>query len=632
MSDSTPRTITIGGNFAQSVKISDSLSNGDQCTAENYSHAEGYKSKSNGKYSYAGGYRAIADHDRSYVWSGRQDDVNRLGSNGEGTFNIYTGSNNNLNGIYIDGQTLTQQITSNFDSRYSNKVLMESEGNVFTKLNTFDSIAVTGQGVGITTGVNTVANFRGILNATTPLTTSTEDERVATVGYVRAMLNSATVTSMNEFVHRPAPNVGVGSSINPIYVDENGTAVASVSSVGGENQPIYLKDGEMVPLTANVGNPATPVYLNNGTIVPCSRSIPDLNALTRVLFTFRYVTSVDITGGTGSDSENYSLPVMEWYRIYSDKWCEQGGIVPFQDFKTEVSPGGERYAKVKLRVPYVKEKDADSDNASYQLMCSLWDKSPSIYNDIYVYTTSKTYRDFIASNAIPYAYGGWDHIMTYGGCTWKSMGYVSDETMNALMGGFTWDHDTESWGGEYVTDFTSGEYVNEELPPGRYRIWMVGKGGEAGNASDGTSYIRYSGSAAGSLMAEISIDAPTRIELKIDLDNRCATCSLDDSTLLTVEFGNNGEGWGYTGSAPGGKVTVIGDERIKYIESGNGEDGTYSHEWVSGYEGQHFPGMVYSYLVKNDKIEGNYGCSANYTSSGIIPPGEARVMLFRYLN
>ena len=627
MSDSTPRTITIGGNFAQSVKVSDSLSNGDQCTAENYSHAEGCKSKSTGKYSYAGGYRAIADHDRSYVWSGRQDDVNRFGSNGEGTFSIYTGSNNNLNGIYIDGQTLTQQITSNFDSRYSNKVLMESEGNVFTKLNTFDSIAVTGQGVGITTGANTVANFRGILNATTPLTSSTDDGRVATIGYVRAMLNSATLTSMDEFVHRPAPNVGVGSGINPIYVDENGTAVASISSVGGENQPIYLKDGEMVPLTANVGNSITPVYVNNGSIVSCSRSIPDLNELSRVLFTFRYVTSVEITGGTGTSNENYSLPVMEWYRIYSDKWCEQGGTVPFQDFRTEVVANSERYTKVKLRVPYVRESDAETDNASYQLMCSTWDKSPSTSNDMYSYTENKTYRDFIIQEGIPVSTPAtYAHIRTYGGCTWKSMGYVSDETMNSLMSGLIWDWNTESWGGVYLTEMTSGDY-EASLEPGKYRLWMVGKGGESYRYQYGNWYVTtYSGGAAGSLLLDIELTETTNISLEIKDDERKCICSLDNTIIAEAEYGEEGSGGNH-----GGTILVNEDGRITFINGGKGEDGTTA--WFDYTEniGSFAAPRVYSVLIRNNILTGLYGCSGTYTDT-IDPPGSAYILLFKHGN
>lgn len=614
------RNIMVAGDFAQSVKVSNSLSNGEQCTAENFSHAEGYKSTSNGQYSYAGGYRAIADHDRSYVWSGRRDDVNRMGSNGEGTFNIYTGGNNNINGIYVDGQTLVQQIKNNFDSRYSNKVLLESEGNVFTKPNTFNSITVTGQGVGITTEQGTVSNFGGILNATTPPSGSTEDGRVATIGYVKSLLNSAALTSNDEFVHRPVPNSGVGSGVNPIYVDENGTAVASTSSVGAENQPIYMKDGEMVPLTADIGNSITPVYVNGGKITSCSRSIPDLNSLNRILFTYRHTDSIPITGGTGADSENYDLTVMSWYRVYSDGWCEQGGTIPFQNFKTEVQPGSERYDRVKLYVPY------DKNNVSYQIMCSTWDKSPDTNNDMYAYTVNKTYRDFLVQEGIPVSTPSWySHIRTYGGCTWKTMGYVSNETMNSIMSGLVWNWDTESWGGVYLTEMTSGAYA-VPLEPGRYRLWMVGKGGEARRTYPYWYASTDSGGAAGSLLLDIELTETTNISLEIKDDERKCICSLDDTIVAEVEYGQDGD----SGNM-GGKIHVNEDGRLTFLHGGKGEDGTHAWYDFSENTGSFAAPRVYSVLIRNNILTGLYGCSGNYTAT-IDPPGSAYILLFKHGN
>lgn len=113
------RIITVKGKFNNTVIISDSLANGQNCTCPSndtpkYSHAEGKGSVAEGLYSHADGYNAHAESDYSFVWSGRiaQNTTNK--DNGESTYSIYT--NDARDKLITDYKNISGDSDDRFDS------------------------------------------------------------------------------------------------------------------------------------------------------------------------------------------------------------------------------------------------------------------------------------------------------------------------------------------------------------------------------------------------------------------------------------------------------------------------------------------------------------------------------------
>ena len=297
------RQITLAGDFKQSVNITNSLTNGESCSADYFGHAEGYKSHSHGKYSYAGGYSAYAKDNNSYVWSGKGSGSSYQ-SNGEGTYNIYTGSVNTdpLKYIYVDGSTIDSRISSTFSSVYLNTNLL-SRTNTWSKKNTYSGAQNGGI---ILDGVNLVGNSNSAIelangstatfNGTAKAKTLQFDEKnsaetgvgklddIATTQYVKNAF-AASLNSISEnYVKRGNATTAIGSASKPVYIDASGNAVAITDNVvfrgdestaGNNLKPIYMKDGSIVPSNASVGDTVTPMYMKGGTFTKLSGSVGD---------------------------------------------------------------------------------------------------------------------------------------------------------------------------------------------------------------------------------------------------------------------------------------------------------------------------------------------------------------------
>lgn len=613
------RNITISGTFLQGVDIANSLSN-TACSASNFSAAEGFETSANGYHSHACGVKSDAVNDRSFVWSGKTAG-GTFPTSGDGTYNIYTNTDN-ISGIYVDGETITECIKHAVDDVYSNDMLKSSNGNVFTKQNTFNSISVSGINNGINTSQSTISTFNGALSANTPQLTDTNMGRVVTVGYVRASMDSAATSSSDNFVHIDTHGAATGSGTIPTYVDGEGTISRFISSVGSDINPIYMDDGKLTALSSTIGDSITPVYLGNDGFQQVNSSIFDLYSIPVITKTFNKIDKIRIAAG---QSETYELTAMTWYRLYSDRWCEQGGTVPFQDFDSTAEGTYTCY----LTVPY-----ADS---SYQLESSLWDSVPSIYNDLWVYTTSKSYEKFKLDIAYFTQYPeSYAHIKTYGGSSWYTEGYVSDDTYFHLMNGDTWEHITESWGNQLI--YNSEVYGTNtlELTPGKYRIFMVGRGGDYyASYSDYTFYC-YTGGAGATLIMDFDID--NNLTIRLDINESLKYCSMkqvngiEELELVKVGFGGTYGG----GTNDITNLSLAPFETYSVLTNKNGDTYTY----YSGDQGSLPSGYVVP-ISKSEfsKIYGTYhGCSPtlvlypSYVSANVIVergPGNPLIRLYR---
>lgn len=293
------RQITLAGDFKQSVNITNSLTNGESCSADDFGHAEGYKSHSHGKYSYAGGYSAYAKDNNSYVWSGKGSG-SLYQSNGEGTYNIYTGSVNTdpLKYIYVDGSTIDSRISSTFSSVYLNTNLL-SRTNIWSAKNTYSGAQNGGiilDGVNLTGNANSAielangstATFNGTAKAKTlQFKTSTETgvgtlDNLATTQYVKNAFAASLNSISTNYVKRGNVTTAIGSTSKPVYIDANGNAVAITDNVvfrgtstaaGNNTQPIYMNGSSIVQSNATVGNTVTPMYMSGGTFTKLSGNV-----------------------------------------------------------------------------------------------------------------------------------------------------------------------------------------------------------------------------------------------------------------------------------------------------------------------------------------------------------------------
>lgn len=278
------RTINVAGSFKQPVDITNSLQNGYGCTANNYSHSEGFETSATGEYSYAGGYHARAFDNFSYVWSGKNDNNSVFESNGEGTYNIYVkeGSDNVLDKIYANAVSLKNRIETTFGPSFSNASLRASS-NTWSGTNTFNANVTLGSGANIE-GSNTsqlnfpsgsTVNFQGTANAVT-ITDTIKNNRIATLQYVSNLFQSSINAISANYVKRGGSSVAIGSSVKPVYINEYGNAVAISNDVvtrgnntteGSTTRFVYMNGGSITPSTGTVGNDGkTIVYLNNGTL------------------------------------------------------------------------------------------------------------------------------------------------------------------------------------------------------------------------------------------------------------------------------------------------------------------------------------------------------------------------------
>lgn len=111
--------------------------------------------------------------------------------------------------------------------------------------------------------------------------------------------------------------MAVGSSIRPVYVDFDGTAKVLSGTVGSEQAPVYLKNGVFTE---------APIRFSG------------------------YCSEPPTTISTASSDkpcvivQNYSEGT-EWYRVWSDGFCEQGG-------KIEDDNLGSYISIVNMKIPY----------------------------------------------------------------------------------------------------------------------------------------------------------------------------------------------------------------------------------------------------------------------------------------
>lgn len=102
---------TIASGFASHAEGCTTVAKG------NCSHSEGRYTTANGTYSHSSGVSSLASNNYSFVWSGvlpptnPNDQNNKYGSNGEGTFNV--NPIGGLNGFYIGGTNLATILSSN---------------------------------------------------------------------------------------------------------------------------------------------------------------------------------------------------------------------------------------------------------------------------------------------------------------------------------------------------------------------------------------------------------------------------------------------------------------------------------------------------------------------------------------
>lgn len=163
---------------------------GTHCAAlEIGSHAEGFKCKAKGQYSHAGGYasstlgndafahgrscnankqqsialglKATANHDNSFVWSGNE--ANGSVSNGDKTFNIYTGTG--PHDFYINGSNFINCIlmsiwNMSLDQKNTLKTILEEPETCTVNIpsNIVDGYTITGATYNTQTGSITVEN------------------------------------------------------------------------------------------------------------------------------------------------------------------------------------------------------------------------------------------------------------------------------------------------------------------------------------------------------------------------------------------------------------------------------------------------------------------------------------------
>jgi hypothetical protein len=64
-------------------------------------------------------------------------------------------------------------------------------------------------------------------------------------------------------------NIGLGSNINPIFINSSGRFEASDATAGSGINPIYLNAGSLTASTSTVGNASRPMYLKNGALTEC---------------------------------------------------------------------------------------------------------------------------------------------------------------------------------------------------------------------------------------------------------------------------------------------------------------------------------------------------------------------------
>ncbi len=135
--------------------------------------------------------------------------------------------------------------------------------------------------------------------------------------------------------------------------------------------------------------------------------------------------SVLLASSTQDDAPN-------WWRIYSDGWCEQGGLY-FPTASLEYT------STIRLHIPF---KDT-----TYSIgIVAYGPNSGSLgtCGKFYVSTTSgelKTNNQFCIASCIS-SPGNDAHFTQY---DWISRGWLSTEAIESLMQGKTYDSITQSW-------------------------------------------------------------------------------------------------------------------------------------------------------------------------------------------
>ena len=324
----------------------------------------------------------------------------------------------------------------------------------------------------------------------------------------------------------------------------------------------------------------------------------------------------------------YPVYIRSWFRLYSDGWLEQGSSKPFAEFTNDTPSAaeGEKYETIDLVIPY--------DDTSFEIQMTMWDIIPNIYNDTQVQAASKTYKSFNACQGTMAAASQSAHIRTYGGVNWRTSGYVSQETFKQVLAGKEWDPITESFGGEYLVNIESGSR-ELTLEPGRYKVYMVGKGGEAyaNFTANNGGWWGTSGGAGGTVIAEITLSEATDIKLDIDDSNEQSALYFGSSGSYT-KFIAAGYGKKTTSSNvtnTGGTNTVTTDSRITVTSDVNGENSKYGNTYI-------FAGGD----VTVGEVESSYGSSTRtrYGNSGQVrvkadggitaTPGPALIMLYKF--
>ena len=300
-----------------------------------------------------------------------------------------------------------------------------------------------------------------------------------------------------------------------------------------------------------------------------------------------------------------TVPYLKWYRLYSDRWLEQGSVCSNENILTNLQfPFVNNVYNVQLT-----DVALPADNTSARWV----DMHPE-----YI-----TYKSFYYRLGLDRTGSGAGQV------AYIASGIVSEDTFKNIIAGKEWDPITESFGGEYLVNIESGSR-ELTLEPGRYKVYMVGKGGNPVAYSDGTGWKGYTGGAGGTLIAEISLADSTAASLNVNDTSRECEFILGGSKLLSAGYGKDGNnGNGYSGSTvgTGGTNTVITDSRISVVSNVNGGDAGGAFQWVSGYEGF----KATATIEAADPVGHGHGNSGNWTSTSTsVQPGPALIMLYKF--
>lgn len=143
---------------------------------------------------------------------------------------------------------------------------------------------------------------------------------MSTLQYKSVLLMSDDSTTIIPYI--PPATVSTLGTVKPdgtsLTVDDTGTLHASASlsgNVGSSVNPIYLEEGELKASESTLGTGITPIYLDNGVLTQCTKSIPDTTDFVKVT---QLIESVPLIYKYSSGTT--------WYNIWANRFAMMGGI------------------------------------------------------------------------------------------------------------------------------------------------------------------------------------------------------------------------------------------------------------------------------------------------------------------